>query len=163
MTKFKELLQILHQHKVEFILIGGLAAVTHGSSLATNDLDIVYDASVNNIKNLVAALRPLHVKLRGKDLPNNLPFLFDETAFKTTQNFTLACDLGWIDILRTIPGFDSYGELLKSSDVAEVFGINLNVLSIDGLIQNKKKCNRRKDQIAVAELEELKKRTNYGK
>jgi hypothetical protein len=157
MTRFKELLQRLSQHKIDFVLVGGLAAVTHGSAQATSDVDIVYNPDPQNIKKLVHAFQPLHVKLRGKDLPDDLPFVFDEVTFKNTKNFTLVCDLGWIDILRTIPGFDTYQKLLASSDLVAVFDIQLNVLSLDGLIRNKKLCNRPKDQIAVAELEELKK------
>lgn len=156
MTRFKELLQVLYQNKIDFVLIGGLAAVTHGSARATSDVDIVYNPDPHNIKKIVQALQPLHVKLRGKNLPDDLPFLFDELAFKNTENFTLVCDLGWIDILRSIPGFDTYQKLLESSDLVAVFDMQLRVLSLDGLIKNKKICNRPKDQITVAELEELK-------
>lgn len=45
MTNFKDLLQRLNQNKVDFVLIGGLAGVVHGSALATSDLDKIPNLS----------------------------------------------------------------------------------------------------------------------
>ena len=49
MIDFPKLLQLLTEHKVEFIVVGGVAAVIHGSSRLTQDLDIVYHRSSENL------------------------------------------------------------------------------------------------------------------
>lgn len=162
MTHFEKILTRLDQEHVEYILIGGLAAIAQGCTFSTSDLDLVYKRTPENIKKILRALSPLHVKLRGKDLPDNLPFIFDERSFKDIHNFTLLTDLGPVDLLDGIPGFNSYEELLNSSDILDLFGVQLRILSIEGLIKNKKIVQRTKDQNHIAELEELLKLKKEG-
>jgi hypothetical protein len=59
-TNFAELIRILVHSGVEFIIIGGAAARAHGSARLTEDLDIVYHRTPENIERLVAALDPFH-------------------------------------------------------------------------------------------------------
>ncbi|MGB7413939.1 MAG: nucleotidyl transferase AbiEii/AbiGii toxin family protein [Thermosynechococcaceae cyanobacterium] len=59
MTDFPRLLNLLAEYKVEFIIIGGVAAVVHGSSRLTQDLDIVYQRTPQNLEHLAAALKSL--------------------------------------------------------------------------------------------------------
>ena len=51
------------------MLIGGLAAVAHGSAIPTTDLDLVPDASQDNLGRLAGALSDLEAKLRVEDVP----------------------------------------------------------------------------------------------
>ncbi|MBX7148090.1 hypothetical protein K1X76_03320 [bacterium] len=154
MTNFKQLLQILVNHQVNFILIGGLAAIAQGCSFVTADLDIVYEYSAENIKKLVQALKPLKIALRGMET-ENLPFIFDEDTFKNSRNLTLKTNLGDLDLLSEIPGFFSYNEIFNASDTLVLFDLQCRILSVEGLIKNKKATNRPKDLNHLAELEEL--------
>lgn len=43
MTDFEALLKALSRHQVAFIVVGGAAAIAHGSARLTQDLDIVYE------------------------------------------------------------------------------------------------------------------------
>lgn len=56
MTDFDALLSTLARHEVAFLLVGGAAAITHGSARLTEDLDMVYDRAPANLDRLVAAL-----------------------------------------------------------------------------------------------------------
>jgi hypothetical protein len=56
MTDFDALLAALGRHEVAFIVVGGAAAIAHGSARLTQDLDIVYERSPANLDRLVAAL-----------------------------------------------------------------------------------------------------------
>ena len=58
-------LQSLTENNVEYIVIGGLAMVTHGSAHVTEDLDICYKRSPENFAALVSAFALLHPTLRG--------------------------------------------------------------------------------------------------
>lgn len=156
MTNFKDLLKLIHDHNIECILIGGFAAVIHGSSSSTYDIDIVYNPSKENIQKIVKALNPYNVRLRGKNLPSDLPFIFDEDAFKNTHNFTLETDLGYIDLLLDIPGFKSYTELENHSQIYTISEMEFKVLKLEALIKNKEATNRKKDQNLLDQLKELK-------
>ena len=65
MTDFAKILQLLSDHGVEFIIIGGAAAIVHGSSRLTQDLDVVYRRSQENIARLSNALQEQNPYLRG--------------------------------------------------------------------------------------------------
>ena len=75
MTDFRGLLGTLALHRVEYIVIGGAAGIAHGSARLTQDLDIVYRRTPDNLINLSAALAGLSPYLRGA--PAGLPFLWD--------------------------------------------------------------------------------------
>jgi len=57
-TQFDKLIPLLVGEGVEFIIVGGAAATAHGSARLTQDLDIVYRRTKDNIALLVKALRP---------------------------------------------------------------------------------------------------------
>jgi hypothetical protein len=71
---------VLSSGRVDFVIVGGVAATIHGSARLTTDLDIVYERTTDNVKRLVAALRPLNPYLRGA--PPDLPFRFDEQTIR---------------------------------------------------------------------------------
>lgn len=64
MTDFRALLQALNKEGVDFILVGGAAAIAHGSVRLTLDLDVVYSRHPRSLKSLVEALAPSHPYLR---------------------------------------------------------------------------------------------------
>ncbi len=86
MTDFEALLRVLTDGRVDFIIAGGVAGVAHGSARLTQDLDVVYSRSPENIRRLVSALAPHAPYLRGA--PPGLPFQWDEAAVRRGLNFT---------------------------------------------------------------------------
>lgn len=87
MTDFRALLAALSDNKVRFIVVGGAAAIAHGSAKLTLDLDIVYERSAANLQRLARALSARHPYLRGA--PPGLPFTWDATTLARGLNFTL--------------------------------------------------------------------------
>lgn len=69
---FREILPLLLQHHVRFIVVGGGAAIAHGLARATYDVDVVYARDAENFRNLAAALQSYQPYLRGA--PPGLPF-----------------------------------------------------------------------------------------
>ncbi|MFL5438783.1 MAG: hypothetical protein ACJ79W_06460, partial [Myxococcales bacterium] len=57
-TRFRKIVELLSSHKIEFIVVGGLAAIVHGSPRLTQDVDVVYSRSAENLQRIVDALRP---------------------------------------------------------------------------------------------------------
>ena len=64
--------RVLSGGGVEYIVVGGVAARAHGSARLTNDLDVAYRRTPENMARLVAALAPHAPYLRGA--PPGLPF-----------------------------------------------------------------------------------------
>lgn len=153
MTSYSELLRVLQDADVRFIVIGGVAGIGHGSARFTQDVDVVYERSPDNVKRLVEALRPLSPYPRGA--PPGLPFLWDERTVLNGLNFTLTTDLGWLDLLGEIVGGGAYGDLVPHSEEHELFDRTHLMLDLPTLIRVKRAAGRPKDFEAIAELEAL--------
>src|ERR1044071_5380033 len=102
MIQVEPALRLLAQHKVEFVIVGGVAISAHGSSYLTYDLDVCYARAPENLKRLAAALTPHHP--RPRDFPTDLPFVWDEQTLRQGTNFTLSTDFGNIDLLGEVTG-----------------------------------------------------------
>lgn len=149
----KKLILALAKEQVEFIIVGGVAAVVHGSARATFDLDVVYARNSENLKRLVRALKPHSPYLR--DAPAGLPFQFDVKTLKSGLNFTLSTKLGELDLFGEIVGGGTYEDLLAYSTELEVFGVKLFCVTLERLIAIKRAAGRPKDLEAVAELQAI--------
>lgn len=110
------------------MLIGGLAAVTRGAPLVTQDVDVCYAVDTGNLMRLASALREVHAELRGAD--PGLPFVLEATP----------------------AGTSGYKDLAQSADVFHMFGQRVLVATIDDLIRMKRASGRTKDLLAVEEL-----------
>jgi len=150
---FEEFLPLLLRHQVKFILIGGGAAMAHGSARATYDVDVVYARDRENIGRLVEAMRPHSPYLRGA--PRGLPFVFDEKTVRNGLNFTLTTTLGDIDFLGEVAGGGTYEQLLPHSEEVRAFGCKFLCVSLERLIQLKRAAGRPRDLEAIAELQAL--------
>ena len=76
-----QIIPLLARANIDFILIGGTAAVLHGSARVTFDIDLIYSRSPENTERLATALAPYAPNLR--DAPQSLPFTWD---VKTIRN-----------------------------------------------------------------------------
>ena len=153
MTQFEVLLSALLKERVSFVVIGGIAATLHGSARLTNDLDIAYERSRENIDRLATALSPFQPYLRGA--PAGLPFRFDSATIRRGLNFTLRTDAGDIDVLGEVTGVGHFEAVERESVTVELFGAHYKVISLDALIRAKRAAGRAKDLEVIAELEAL--------
>jgi predicted nucleotidyltransferase len=152
--KSEEFIEILNKAGVEYVVIGGVAMVAHGSARATFDLDLCYRRSIQNIETLCRAIQPFRPRLRGA--PSDLPFQFDTRTVRAGLNFTLATDIGDIDLLGEVAGLGLYDAVFAASQVKQVSGTECRILSLDGLIRAKRAAGRKKDLEALKELQGLK-------
>ena len=152
-TQFDELIPVLARAEVDFIIVGGVAARAHGSARLTDDLDIVYRRSDENIERTVNSLAMFDPYLRGA--PRGLPFQWDVRTVQNGLNFTLITALGSIDLLGEITGGGRYEDLLGHSVIQEFYGCDCHCLDLPTLIKVKRAAGRPKDLEAVAELEAI--------
>ena len=150
MIQVEPTLRLLTQHQVEFVIVGGVAISAHGSSYLTYDLDVCYARERENLKRIAAALTPYHP--RPRDLPADLPFVWDEQTLLQGTNFTLSTDLGNIDLLGEVAGLGVYEQAREQSVVMSLFGMQCLVLSLDALINTKRAAGRAKDLLVHPKL-----------
>ncbi|HSK73990.1 MAG TPA: hypothetical protein VK892_19985 [Pyrinomonadaceae bacterium] len=153
MIKLRSAIEALARHKVKFVIVGGVAINLHSSAYVTYDLDFCYSRERENLKRIVEALA--HFKPRLRDFSENLPFIWDEQTLKSGTNFTFQTNIGDIDMLGEVTGVGAFEDVLAQSKVMNLFGFEINVLSIEGLIKAKKAAGRTKDLLVLPELEAL--------
>lgn len=151
--EFERLLQRLYEARVKFVLIGGLAAIAHGATTLTGDIDICYARDQENLEHLAQALAPFHPRLRG--VPPDLPFRLDLPTLRAGLNFTLTTDLADLDLLGEVLGLGTYEAVRAVAEEIEVYGFPCLVLTLEGLIRAKRATGRPKDLRALHELEAL--------
>jgi predicted nucleotidyltransferase len=152
-ASLEQVARLLHAHGVRAIVIGGWAAIIHGTARSTNDVDLVYARDADNIHRLVEALRPWRPYLRGA--PPGLPFRWDDATIRAGLNFTLTTEHGDVDLLAEVSGGGTYEELLPFTEEKTVFGITCRVVTLERLIQLKRAAGRPKDLEVIAELQAL--------
>ena len=147
------LLRQLAEAKVDFVVVGGIAAIAHGSPSFTRDLDISYAPHQENLDRLGRVLVELDARLRG--VAEDVPFVPDGRTLRRTRVLTLDTPIGLIDLLAQPDGAPGYEHLKARSVPAQVAGVTVNVASLEDLIAMKKAAGRPKDLIAVEELEAI--------
>jgi predicted nucleotidyltransferase len=134
---FRDFLQALNRAGVKYVLVGGYSVIYHGFPRTTGDLDIFVEVSKENYKKIVEAFYDFQMPV------------FDMTE----ENFLNNSDLNVfsfgrppvsIEILKEISGlkFDAvYDQAIRT----EVEGVQLRIINLNHLKENKKQSGRNKD------------------
>jgi hypothetical protein len=149
MTMFSPLsaLEMLTEHGVRFVMIGGVAAAAHGSPSLTGDLDICYSRDPENLDRLAAALAELHATLRGADA--DVGFVPDAASLAAGDHFTFTTDAGDLDALGTPAGTDGFADLDTNAVDVDLDGLVVRVASLEDLIRMKRAAGRPKDRVEL--------------
>jgi hypothetical protein len=148
--EFEEVLKRLTQSGVEFVLIGGFAAITHGVSVLTEDLDVCIRFDKANLDRLVRALDGLHP--RHRITPQRIPFVIEESNWNHLKNLYLELDNGVLDCLGEVAGIGKFDEVLCASETIRLPFGDCRILTIDQLIRAKEAVGRPKDLFTVRQL-----------
>jgi len=147
---------ILLEEDVEFVVIGGFAAVVRGSSLPTKDIDVIPSRDRLNLDRLGKALTRMNAKIRisGEPVPTKIDGGF---LANMPLMLNLVTDFGEMDLTFSPAGstgdFDGWRRGATSEEIEE--GLTVLVASLDDVIDSKRAANRPKDQMALPYLESL--------
>lgn len=150
MQNLTRLLERLAEAGVDFVIVGGFAAVTHGSSYLTRDVDICAVLTPQNVARLRQALADWNP--RHRMTPRKLSFLDHPVGDQPLKNLYLETDHGVVDILSSVLGVGDYHRLVSQADQVEVNGRTYSVMSLRDLVQAKEALGREKDLLTAKEL-----------
>lgn len=156
-----ELLRVLVEHGVDFVVIGGFAVAAHGYERATKDVDVVPSPEIGNLARLVAALasleaRPFELKeFRLAELPVEL----DLDGLAKGGNWCVATRFGRLDVMqfvdRVLETADDYAALRGNALVVDIPGVGaVPYAGLDDLLLMKEAAGRDQDLVDIRAIRE---------
>lgn len=152
----ENLLERLIAADVEFILAGGFAAVVHGATLVTRDVDVLLNFTEENLTRLETALHGLQAVHRlsgGRE-----PLVVSRYRGAEWRNPYLSTDAGVLDCLGEVKGIGNYAAALPVSELwSYAFG-TCRILTLDALIRAKEAMGRPHDRLTAVQLRAVQER-----
>lgn len=147
------LLELLVRRGVDFVVIGGIAAVLHGSPRNTRDLDVCFATDEGNFEALGNALLDLDATLRG--VSDNVPFVADAATLRKVELLTLSTSRGPLDVMVRPAGAPAFNRLRRAAERQDLGAFSVLVASLEDLIAMKRASGRPKDLVDIEELEQI--------
>lgn len=148
--EFRQLLQAFASGGVDFIVVGGMAAILNDVIYATQDVDIVHRRDPENIERTLAVIRQLNAYFWPDPSKRNLSPRASDLAGH--GHVLLRCPLGRLDVLCELSNGRGYEELLPHTREISEDGLALRVLDLPMLIQVKTEAGRGKDLRVIPDL-----------
>ncbi|OHV04759.1 hypothetical protein [Mycobacterium talmoniae] len=149
------LFAVLDAHRVAYVLIGGLAAVYHGSPFPTEDADITPQTGRANLIRLAAALDELQARIRTEPEPGGLPFACDADTLASATTWKLTTDAGDLDVAFEPAGTRGYPDLRRDATPVALYGVTVRVAALADVVRSKQAANRPKDRRVLPTLREI--------
>lgn len=144
-----DILRTLRAHDVELVVVGGMAAVIGGAPVVTRDVDVLRGRSPENVQRLLTALTQLDATFRGDSRclrPN-------ASHLAGPGHLLLETRYGVLDVLGTIEDSTTYEDALADSDLVDLGGFEVRVLTLERLLTVKRKLVRPKDKLMALQIE----------
>lgn len=154
-----DLIRLLSDNEVEFVLVGGLAVALQGYPRTTMDVDVVLAMDADNLARFVegaraAGLRPtIPVELEALRDPALIDRWHREKGMLAFSLRGQEAQATVIDVL--VRPKVSFAALRRDATLIEVGACRIPVASIAHLIEMKRDTGRGKDRIDIEELEKL--------
>lgn len=148
--------RILNASGVKFVVLGGFAAVVHGSPVPTEDIDVIPSRDHENLERLAEALKTMNAAIRTSDGP--VQTRIDAGFIASMPNMlNLVTDHGDMDLVFSPAGqLAGYEQWNQRAEFAELEpGLVIAIAALDDIIASKTAANRLKDQRALPYLESL--------
>ena len=141
---FEELLKLLEENQVEYVVVGGYAVAFHGYPRFTKDIDIFFKNSELNVKRIKKAL--ISFGFTDKDLP-------DDLFYEKGSIIQFGIEPLRVDIINEIDGVN-IEDALKNSIRGKYGKVEINFIGINELIKNKESTGREQDIIDAKKLKD---------
>ena len=148
-------LAVLVRHGVDFVVIGGFAAVAQGSPFPTADVDVTPASTDDNLTRLSAALTDLDARVRAEGVDGGLPFRHDAASLASSGVWNLTTRAGDLDISFVPTGTQGYPDLVRDALTVTVGGVEIRLASLRDVVRSKEAAGRDKDRRVLPLLREL--------
>lgn len=148
-------LEALQRHRVRFVIIGGFAAILHGASYVTFDIDITPDAQTENLERLSTALRELGARVWSTGIDEGLAFDHDAASLARSGVWNLVTPHGRLDISFVPNGTTGFVDLDAGAEEHVVVGVPVRVASLADIVRSKEAAGRTKDLLVLPTLRRL--------
>jgi len=148
-------LGVLAEHRVRCVLIGGFAAVIHGSPYLTTDIDVVPATDQENLERLSAALKEMHARVWTSSEPDGLPFDHSPESLAAVMVWNLVTDHGRLDITFRPSGTEGFEDLSRDAVHLTILGVPVDVASLSDIIRSKEAAGREKDRLVLPVLRRI--------
>jgi hypothetical protein len=150
-----EILGAFDRHGVLYVLIGGYAAVMHGSNSATFDVDVTPEDGSANLERLSLALTELEAKIRTPGEPEGVGFEHDAHSLGAVRVWNLTTRYGDLDISFEPSGTTGYKDLARDATRLIIDGVDIPVASLADIVRSKEAAGRPKDQLTLPTLRRM--------
>jgi hypothetical protein len=148
-----EILKRLNDHGIPFVVVGGMAAIAHGSPLVTQDVDVCAPMDHATLMKIIEALADVRPRFRMRP---DMPVVRAENPnLKGLKNLYLRTDVGQIDILGEVMGVGNFEQVQKEASIKDLGVVACRVLNLGALISAKRAAGREKDRLALMYLDPL--------
>jgi len=154
------LLRALTEGGVEFVVVGGTAAVLHGAPTSTLDLDIVPRWDDTNLRRLLEVLDGLEAKLRD---PAGRSIVPTRELLTTANQLQLETRLGPLDLLHELHDRRGFEELVEHCDLLDEDDLQIRLLNLQSLIEIKSSTGRARDKLLLPLLLAIRDRSDSGR
>lgn len=149
------ILEVLERHRVQYVVVGGYAAVLHGAQRLTRDIDVVPATTHENLIRLAEALRELGARVRTDVVPEGLPFAASAESLAGLNMVNLVTAGGELDLTFRPSGTEGYEDLNRAATNRTVGTVEVRLAALADVIRSKEAAARNKDFLALPELYEL--------
>lgn len=150
--RIDEILAVLSRHRVDFVVVGGIAAILQGSPLTTDDLDVLFAYRPENLERLLRALADLEARYVD---PAGRVLEPDRERLASFRLHLLRTRCGRLDLLRTVGDGATYEDLLSRTSEMRLDDLSVRVLDLEAVIETKEQADRPKDRFQLPYLRQL--------
>jgi len=140
------LVRTLAKHRVDYVLVGALAARLAGFPRVTADADITPSRDAENIRRLATALRALDARVFTDGIPEGLPFDCSAATLARAETWDLVTAAGRLDVVFTPAGTTGYDELATTAVEYEAFATVILAAPLADVLRMKEAADRPKDR-----------------
>lgn len=146
---FRAFIQLLNEHEVEYLVVGGYAVATHGYVRYTGDIDFFIALNSETARKMVQVFQGFGL---------TVPELEEELFLEPGKIIRVGVEPMRLEVMNQIDGVD-FSECYDRRVVLDIHGVSVNFIGLDHLIRNKKATQRGKDKVDAEELEKRNMRT----
>jgi len=149
------LFRALSKHRVQYVLIGAMAARLQGFPRMTADADVTPARDGENLRRLASALKELDARVYTEGIPDGLAFDISDRTLSRANVWNLITKAGRLDVVFSPNGTDGYADLAGNAIVFRAFGVRIEAARLEDILRSKEAADRPQDRQDAQVIREM--------